>query len=175
MAPNHRPPEPCPDAGASLSERDTDAQAAGRLGAGLVFERRFASGDLATRAVLHDICASLAAAGLDDDDLGTVELVLAEVLNNIAEHSYGPGGGQVRVRLHGSGPCLRCEIADDGAAMPLGRVPQSGLPTIAPPAPLPEGGFGWHIVRCLVSSLEYRRSPAGNALFLTIPVQSWAG
>lgn len=137
---------------------------------GLRIERRFHAGDLEIRAVLTAIRGELAGAGLDDEALGTVELVLAEVLNNIAEHSYGAGGGPVALRLWAGSGAVLCEIGDQGLPMPAGQVPQPGLPPIAPPAPLPEGGFGWHIVRCLVNAVDYERTAGGNVLRLRIPV-----
>lgn len=166
-------PDPRLTAGTGLLRPDPAAGCEGTDGsdpAVLRIDRSFAAGNLETRAALIEICAHLAAAGLDDDDLGTVELVLAEVLNNIVEHSYGPDGGPVRLRLELTGACLACEVIDHGGSMPGGQVPQPVLPPLAPPAPLPEGGFGWHIVRCLVSELAYDREPGGNRLRFTIPL-----
>jgi serine/threonine-protein kinase RsbW len=136
----------------------------------LRFERRFLSGDHETRVVLAEVCARLAAAGLDEDSIGTVELVLAEVLNNIVEHAYGVEGGPVALGLDLPGDAVVCEVVDQGRPMPLGAVPAPGLPLIDPPDHLPEGGFGWHIVRCLVSNLEYQRSADGNRLHLRVPL-----
>lgn len=134
------------------------------------FERRFTASDLETRVTLAEVCARLAAAGLDDDEIGTVELVLAEVLNNIAEHAYGTGGGPVALQVDLERDAVVCRLGDQGRPMPLGQVPQPELPPIAPPQVLPEGGFGWHIVRCLVSDLDYQRGADGNRLALRIPI-----
>jgi serine/threonine-protein kinase RsbW len=136
----------------------------------LRFERRFTASDLETRITLAEVCARLAAAGLDEDDIGTVELVLAEVLNNIAEHAYRYEGGPVALNLDLPGDAVVCSLVDQGQPMPLGQVPEPGLPAIAPPDILPEGGFGWHIVRCLVSDLSYEHGPDGNRLRLRVPV-----
>ena len=60
----------------------------------------------------------------------TAELVLAEVLNNVAEHAYGDGQGPVahhaRARLAAGFQCL---IVDQGAAMPGGSFQQAGCRT----------------------------------------------
>ncbi len=138
------------------------------------FVRRFTAGDHETRLVLAEVCARLAAAGLDEDDIGTVELVLAEVLNNIAEHAYGAQGGPVSLGLELPGDSVLCEVLDQGRPMPLGQVPEPGLPPINPPDHLPEGGFGWHIVRCLVSDLGYERGQDGNRLRLRVPLAAEA-
>jgi serine/threonine-protein kinase RsbW len=153
--------------------------------------RRFICGDLETRSVLSEVRGQLACQGLDDDDLGTLELVLAEALNNVTEHAYGPEGGPVELSIAMStspafpeptvrppaprsgeageeGPLIHCELRDYGRPMPAGGPPQSGLPTIAPPDLLPEGGFGWHIIRCLVLDLSYERLGNCNRLRLTV-------
>lgn len=158
-----------PTVGPQRPGADTSAADSGPP-ARLRFERRFLSGDQETRVVLAEVCARLAAAGLDEDSIGTVELVLAEVLNNIAEHAYGVEGGPVALGLDLPGDAVVCEVVDHGRPMPLGAVPAQGLPLIDPPHHLPEGGFGWHIVRCLVSSLDYERSADGNRLHLRVPL-----
>jgi serine/threonine-protein kinase RsbW len=173
-----------------------DAAPAGRL------HRRFRSGDRETRAALSDLCGQLALQGLDDDDLGTLELILAEALNNVTEHAYGPEGGPVEVSIDlipnhraepapptgsggrngavspglasgdgsagGGGGRILCEVRDYGRPMPPGGPPGPGLPAIAPPDVLPEGGFGWHIIRCLVADLTYERRGPCNRLRLEV-------
>jgi serine/threonine-protein kinase RsbW len=146
--------------------------------------RQFLSSDRETRAALADLCGQLALVGLDEDDLGTLELILAEALNNVTEHAYGPEGGPVEVSLilldgagnethvGSSGPNGRvlCEVRDYGRPMPPGGPPGPGLPLIAPPDHLPEGGFGWHIIRCLVSELTYERLGNSNRLRMEVDV-----
>jgi serine/threonine-protein kinase RsbW len=158
----------CPDAYVGSGPEPVSDD--GRPPARIRFERRFVSGDHETRVVLAEVCARLAAAGLDEDSIGTVELVLAEVLNNIAEHAYGVEGGPVALGLDLPGDAVVCEVVDQGRPMPLGEVPSPGLPMIDPPEHLPEGGFGWHIVRCLVSNLDYERGADGNRLHLRVPL-----
>lgn len=160
---------PDPPLGPQARPRPPGTQG-GPAGRALHFERRFTASDLETRVTLAEVCARLAAAGLDEDDIGTVELVLAEVLNNIAEHAYGHEGGPVTLELHLPGEAVACTLTDQGRPMPLGQVPAPELPAIAPPDILPEGGFGWHIVRCLVSDLTYERAAEGNRLHLRVPV-----
>jgi serine/threonine-protein kinase RsbW len=132
--------------------------------------RRFLSGNGETRAALGDLCGQLAAQGLSEDDLGTIELVLAEALNNITEHAYGPEGGPIEVALDLSACHVRCELRDYGRPMPMGEAPVTELPLISPPDILPEGGFGWHIIRCLVSDLQYERAADHNRLQLCVTI-----
>jgi serine/threonine-protein kinase RsbW len=94
------------------------------------------------------------------------ELVLAEVLNNVAEHAYGDAGGKVEVSLQHAADGLRCLIVDEGRAMPGGQLPvgrlPSGLDVVL--ADLPEGGFGWHLIRSLSTNLTYARVEGQNRL-----------
>lgn len=140
------------------------------LPGGAHFARQFVSGDLATRTVLADLVAGLAGAGLRDDDLSTVELILAEALNNVAEHAYCDAPGPVKLNIELRPSALACRIADQGRPMPNGDVPNPPLPVIEPPDTLPEGGFGWHIIRGLTRDLTYRRCAGWNTLTMTVPL-----
>jgi len=158
------------------SAKPTDPGAPGDPGTqglptlGEVIACSFTAGDMATRRVLADVMAGLIKAGLNDEDLATVELILAEALNNVVEHAYadGPGPVELSVALQSFG--LACMITDTGRPMPTDDAPDPPLPVIEPPADLPEGGFGWHIIRCLTSDLTYRRDGAQNHLSMTVPL-----
>lgn len=59
------------------------------------FEVHVTSGQLAVREALEKFLDRLRPLELDIEEAGTIELVLAEVLNNIVEHAYpetGPDG-----------------------------------------------------------------------------------
>jgi serine/threonine-protein kinase RsbW len=168
---SHPGPKPAPGAPGGAPQPGVAGAAAGDAHpAWHRFDRRFRAGDIETRAILAEVCARLAAAGLDEDQVGTVELVLAEVLNNITEHAYGPEGGPVALGLDLPTGAVLCEVIDEGQPMPHQQVPAPGLPSIAPPDHLPEGGFGWHIVRCLVADLHYDRHEGRNRLRLRVPL-----
>jgi serine/threonine-protein kinase RsbW len=84
-------------------------------------------------------------ARLSDDARGTAELVLAEVLNNVAEHAYAGTGRAWWRSCHAATFTghLRCQIVDQGKAMPGGTLPEGRLPGRPGLAldDLPEGGF----------------------------------
>ncbi len=165
----------------SMSESSVSAASRPRASAGQdrtdaderrpLFLRGFLAADKTTRAVLADLVTELTRAGLTPDDLSNAELVLAEVLNNIAEHAYGKATGPVELRVDLLRAGLGCTISDQGHPLPAGVVPDPDLPLIAPPDHLPEGGFGWHIIRCLTTDLRYARDGDWNRLSLRIP---WA-
>jgi serine/threonine-protein kinase RsbW len=110
-------------------------------------------------------------AGLAPDARGLAELVLAEVLNNVAEHAYSEGGGRVEVSLGEAAGGLRCLIVDAGRAMPGGRLPEGRLPGGPDTAleDLPEGGFGWHLIHALCVDLTYTRVDGQNRLAFVLP------
>lgn len=95
---------------------------------------------------------------------GTAELVLAEVLNNIVEHAYARHSGEIEVTLSRDADGLLVQVVDTGLPMPAGAPPAGQLPALDRDDGLPEGGFGWHLIRTLSRDLDYRRDGARNLL-----------
>ena len=137
-----------------------------------LFHRHFSASDRDTRETLEALMQVLARAGIGAEDSSNIELILAEALNNVAEHAYADGVGPVELTVILQQGGVACTIADRGRPMPLGMVPSPDLPVIAPPDDLPEGGFGWHIIRCLATDLTYQRDRMQNRLSLRVP---WSG
>lgn len=105
-----------------------------------------------------------------EDTRSSVELVLAEVLNNVVEHAYRGNDGVIRLWVQLDGGTLRCQIEDEGLPLPGRQLPDPLLPD---PSALAEGGFGWHLIRSLVADLAYQRLGAVNRLsFRVAPGQS---
>ena len=104
--------------------------------------------------------------GLPDDgaDLGMVELVLAEVLNNVVEHAYAGGHGKIELTIQLTSTDLSCAIVDEGDPMPDGTLPAGDLDAAFATDGLPEGGFGWHLIRSLSQDLRYDRYKGRNHL-----------
>ena len=90
-----------------------------------------------------------------------VELVLAEILNNISEHAYPSGSGVVELLLRKEADVLDCRVRDWDYPMSDGDLPTGLLPEAQD---MPEGGFGWHIIRALAEGLCYRRLVSCNEL-----------
>lgn len=120
------------------------------------------------RDCLHRAMASAPMTLLSDDDRGTAEIVLAEVLNNVVEHAYAELSGDIRLSLALKPGQLDCQIEDDGVPMPGGDAPAGNLPD---PEDLPEGGFGWHLIRVLSSGLTYQRLGKTNRLSFSLPAE----
>ncbi|WP_160147765.1 ATP-binding protein [Tabrizicola flagellatus] len=130
----------------------------------------FGADPVAIRRSLSRMLASPPLSGLGAEARGAAELVLAEILNNVAEHAYDEAGGTVEVTLRPDAGGILCQIADSGRSMPDGRLPEGKLPaSSAPLQDLPEGGFGWHLIRSLCADLSYTRSEGRNLLVFLIP------
>lgn len=145
-----------------------------------------AANPVAVRAGLETVLDALAQAGFSEDDRALAEILLAEVLNNVVEHAYCGAGGRIELTaaagpapgtLAGTlaGRTLWFTVYDWGLQMPPGVVPGADLPPIAA-ADLPEGGFGWHLIRALAACLDHGREGGRNWLrFSLAPEQRPAG
>jgi serine/threonine-protein kinase RsbW len=122
------------------------------------------------RPALADLRAALAeqTGGACAEGLDSVEIAVAEVLNNIVEHA-GPSDrrGAIRIEVRAGACGLLVRVSDDGRPMPNGAPPCAALPALdVPCADLPEGGFGWGLVQALTAELHYRRAAGRNELAL---------
>jgi serine/threonine-protein kinase RsbW len=114
------------------------------------------------RAALGVVVQLLTVQNVERAEIERAELVLAEILNNVAEHAYEDGqAGPVDLRVELAPGRLICRVRDKGRALPGGNLP-GAVP--ADPRDLPEGGFGWSMVRALASNICYRRIGGWNAL-----------
>lgn len=100
-----------------------------------------------------------------------VEIVLAEVLNNVVEHAYAESGrGVIEIEIERLDDALAFRVTDNGTPMPEGAMPEGRPHDLdVPPDQLPEGGFGWFLIRELTEGLEYRRSANRNDLRFRVP------
>lgn len=120
----------------------------------------------AVRLTLGRLTAKLMREGVDADTAGKAELVLAEVLNNVVEHALeGRKGGMIGLTVLVDGDRIAVEVSDEGAPMPgqslpAGEVARAGMAT----SDLPEGGFGWPLIRQLAADIAYERVGGRNVL-----------
>lgn len=109
------------------------------------------------------------AAGIAESDLAKLDLILEEILMNVARYAYTPETGAVEVAYASAGPCkLRVEVTDFGRVFnPLEADPPDlsrGL------ADRPMGGLGVFLVKNMVDSIAYRREGDRNILSFTFPI-----
>ena len=101
---------------------------------------------------------------LAEENRGTAEIVLAEALNNIVEHAYADQPGEIRVAVTRCAAGIFCRIRDRGRPMPGGSPPAGYLAPIGDGDDVPEGGFGWFLIRTLARDLTYDRCEGENVL-----------
>lgn len=122
--------------------------------------------EAAVRRGLENIKSGLRPSGYSQDELASLEIVLAEALNNIVEHAYAAHTeGVIEIHLTPAANGLWCTILDNGHMMPDGKPPLGRqIDLNCDIADLPEGGFGWFLIRELAHELEYEREGDHNRL-----------
>ena len=131
------------------------------------------SGTTTTRRALEKVLHALEGLKLDSEERHTVELVVAEALNNIVEHAYPEtgNGGPIDIECTHRANGLHFAFFDEGQAMPDGTVPFASLPDLGlETEDLPDGGFGWFIINELAKDVVYERVADRNELRLRIAV-----
>ena len=122
------------------------------------------------RYVVQDLCAQLSTCAIATDAIANVELVLAEVLNNITEHgcSKTHKSNQYCVRWRQTKMHLFVQIEDQAPPLPLALVHNEPVP--ADPFSLPEGGFGWGLIHMVSDQLRYKRRDNRNYLLVAFKI-----
>lgn len=134
---------------------------------------KFTSGTVQVREALDQTRTQMRALDVDTNMCDTTQIILGEVLNNVVEHAYGfEDGNPIEVSIWLKDAGIACEVHDHGAPMPNG-VPPAGVTKVIDTSTrdaLPEGGFGWAMVRELTQDLQYFRTDGRNELLFLIPV-----
>jgi serine/threonine-protein kinase RsbW len=131
------------------------------------------SNPMAVRQALCDLFDSLMAGPMTEEARITAQIVLSEALNNIVEHAYAQTPGDIEVTVEICPGGLTCRIVDAGLPMPGGELPPGRLAAVSPDGDLPEGGFGWYLIRTLSQDLHYRREEGRNLLTFRIGQQQY--
>ena len=137
------------------------------------FDIKVQSGELAVREALSRILAALRPLNLDVEEEGTIELVLAEALNNIVEHAYPASvpPGPIAIRCTHQTDGLIVQVKDRGFAMPDGKMPVGELSSLEVELEdMPEGGFGWFLIQHLAKDVTYVRVKEENHLKMRLAV-----
>ncbi|MGB3148905.1 MAG: ATP-binding protein [Paracoccaceae bacterium] len=136
-------------------------------------EFTFGAEEAEVRQVLRRAVARFARQ-ITQADAGSLELTLAEVLNNVVEHSYaGQDRGLVYLSVRRNGDALVCQVEDFGCPMPNLSLPDGALPQEPQSIEnLPEGGWGWALIRAMTTNLDYARIADKNRLSFCVPLES---
>ena len=120
------------------------------------------------RRAIHEVEDEFVAAGIGTEDIGSIAIVLAEALNNVVEHAFDSNEGQeITLVIRARRQSLLFEVRDSGRPMPKGRAPMGNHPMseFNQFDTMPEGGYGWFLIRELVQDLVYDRQNEENILF----------
>ncbi|WP_298567019.1 ATP-binding protein [uncultured Aliiroseovarius sp.] len=133
----------------------------------------FPGNALAVRRALKASMVGLRHLDLSQDEKGVVEIVLAEVLNNIVEHAYDDTHtGVIELTVSRQDDDLIFLVLDDGLPLPEAKVPAGAAHNLnTPTSDLPEGGFGWFLIKQLTRNLSYQRSGNRNRLSFSIALK----
>ncbi|SFT92525.1 ATP-binding protein [Sedimentitalea nanhaiensis] len=133
------------------------------------FTHSFTASELGTRNALYEIMTRIRKLGVAEDQVGGVEIALAEAVNNVVEHAYANmEAGDILIRGQLDKHALRLRVTDHGRPLPDGELPKGNPADIGGPrSDLPEGGFGWFMIRTLARDIRYMRENGSNHLQLT--------
>ncbi len=140
---------------------------------GVVARETFPADFRWVRRGVQKVAHDLARQGITREDLGTLEIVLAEALNNIVEHAYPEDtSGDITLTVRLRSTSVMVEIQDNGRPMPQGRAPIGNHPMTEfdNQDAMPEGGYGWFMIRELVRDLVYDRHDGNNFLLFRLPI-----
>jgi serine/threonine-protein kinase RsbW len=129
------------------------------------------------RDALAEVRSRLGRMALSDEEITTVEVVLAEVMNNVAEHAYAwRRDGEMILGLRQTRDGILVSVTDEGRPMPDDDLPFGDrLDPTVPIEEMPEGGFGWLIIRQLARDVSYVRENGVNQLSFRVAVGWRAG
>ena len=125
----------------------------------------------AVRLAIVDARGWLDALDLQQEDLCSLEIMLAEALNNIVEHANSPEGALVQLSVKVSKRSAICGIRDFGTPCEVLTKPiAAARPESAEIALLPEGGFGVALIQSIAAEIKYLPVERGNFVVLTMPL-----
>jgi len=136
----------------------------------LSLNRTLESNPEAISAGLQELFSSDLLMALSEGSRGTVEIVLAEALNNVVEHAYASYSGTIEIRITPGNGFLFVRMVDSGLPMPRQELPGGRLAKATDIQDLQEGGFGWYLIRSLSQDLAYLRDGSLNILSFCVGV-----
>ena len=136
------------------------------------FACSFLATELDARSGIGSVVERLRRMGLPEARAGDVQIALAEAVNNVVEHAYADAApGDVSIGYSLDAKQLWVSIRDAGLPLPNKNL-TTGQPAdlSVPLEDLPEGGFGWFLIRELTSDIKYERDNGNNRLSLCFDV-----
>ena len=137
----------------------------------LTYQFTCSATETGVRDTLLDVRAQLSAVMVDADAQATIEIALAEALNNIVEHACtGRPEATIRLDIVVDAAQVFVLVQDPGDALPGGMIRDLRVIDLGEDlASLPEGGFGWPLIHMLTDRLDYSRVNGVNRLKMWFP------
>ncbi len=121
--------------------------------------------EISVRTCLQSVIGEARRAGIDADTRDRLQLVLAEVLNNIVEHGgHGEAGGIIDLKLDGGPSGIEIVVRDDGRPLPRACLENRSSVAESWADEPPEGGFGWPLILMLADEVKHQRDGNWNSL-----------
>ncbi len=138
------------------------------------FACSFEATEQSARSCILAVMEGLRDIDLPADRAGDVQIALTEAVNNVVEHAYADtSNGEICIQCDLSSDLLKIRIIDTGPPLPKGELPDGQPADISGPLEaLPEGGFGWYLIRQLTCKLHYERQAGSNLLSLFFEMPS---
>jgi serine/threonine-protein kinase RsbW len=110
-------------------------------------------------ALIRDFVSRIAAqAGLNETEVGQLELAVDEACANVIEHAYGDDKTkQVMIRAVFDEDTLRIHVIDTGLGFDPTQVPQPDLKDLI--AKRKTGGLGMRLIKTLMDEVHYEIEP----------------
>ncbi len=126
---------------------------------------------------LASVCVNrLCSTVFNEEDSNTIELCVAEALNNCVKHAYcNSSSAAITTELQIGADNLTINIIDTGNSMPDGMIENSGEELVFDPSDpdsLPEGGMGIIIMKQTMDSVLYNSQNGVNTLTLLKKIPS---
>ena len=103
-------------------------------------------------------------------------LVVAEALNNVIEHAYGAHSkGDIQIRATLRADTLSVQIVDRGR--PFDGPPEEVMLNTEQHevADMPEGGYGWFLIKRLTDDIHFSNDGVRNKLTLVFALRRGRG
>lgn len=109
----------------------------------------------------------MAGIGVLQSRIINVQIVVSEALNNIIEHGFsGENSGTINIAIKVFDNKIVVELMDDGEIFTPPSTSEAPLIGQADLKDLPEGGFGWFLIKEITSSFDFQRHSHTNKLIL---------
>lgn len=117
--------------------------------------------------LLDDVGKWLVQTGIPHGKIIDVQIVIAEALNNVIEHGFPfERSGHVSIDIDVKNNVIVAKICDNGKEFTPPETKETPLQGEVDLEDLPEGGFGWLLIREITTSFTFRRVAHENRLVL---------